>query len=150
MKDTKIFIGIIILFVGFMIGLSALGVWGYSAYKDSQYDDDGNKVTKYQYECNIKLTRDTVSRDPIFDNVECSRTGSSCGGLFSFSIWSDMFPKGDIEAWDSTGKLASEEYDLGLWSGGTDKITMKVCTGDNEILFKAYDDEHNFVVQETG
>ena len=136
MTNKKMIGGIVIIIL--LVVLIVAVVAGSGIFAGSQITTTP-KEQKYTYECSVIVKEKLIGNDLYLDSVNCENTGSKCGGLFNF-----FQTKGDIEMWDSLGRLSSKSFETGTFSGEV-RLTIKGCTADSDIRIRLYDSEHNFI-----
>lgn len=73
------------------------------------------------------------------ETITCENTGKFC--ISPFLIFQR---EGNVEMWDSNGKLGTKDFEIGTFNFG-DKVTVRGCTDSTEVRIRLYDDDHNFL-----
>lgn len=105
--------------------------------------DTGDPATqKYWYECTVRVKEDLVGTGVSIDTANCQRV-RTCG----FLPFNAFTAEGQVEMWDTTGKLSSKNYETGLFSG-EDILTLTGCSRESQFRVRLYDDARNLIQEE--
>jgi len=120
---------IFIIFVSVVVGGTGFTLGG---------SDGARKVS-----CDVKLKQVPIKGVAVLDDISCEDTGRKCVLGFGF-FQSD----GNVELWDSDGRKSTKDFETGFLFG-TDSITLTACTADDSIRVRLYDEDHNFLEEQT-
>lgn len=99
---------------------------------------------KYWYECDVTIDdSNLIIGEPKLETIQCLNTGKKCGGLFS--IFSES---GNVQLYDSTGKIAGKSYDF--LQGGSQQVTLRGCSDGDNLKIRLYNEAGNKIDEKNG
>jgi len=142
MSITLIVIGLLIFGVVVVFAMSAIG--GVTP------GTGGDQRT--WHECNTVVKKGLIKDSIALGSVDCVDTGSKCGFLFSIGVSNPfviLVPEaGRLDIWDSQRKLESKSFSIGAFEL-QQTITMKVCTLDDTLRVRLYNEDGAFIEEKT-
>lgn len=135
-------LSIILLFVGLIISLTALG---FAYFLIGPGGEVIGGTVKYWHECTVTVDEELIGTDVSIESANCANTGKKCGYVFGILDWIPFGnAEGQVQLWDNSGVISTESYKTGTTSG-KDIVTIRGCTSDSSVTVKLYDESGNLV-----